>query len=194
MIKMIPTFARVTLLWLLMLVSVAVYAESITPMRKEARITQNGQLAISSRFKVELPEQLQSAIKQGVALDFVLTYQLEQPTFASYRAKFNQLLSNEHIVNYRLSFHPITNRYRVSVGTFSTEYNRLDTALRAIGGIANWAVLHQGALSDTPPKDVKAQIRLNLSTQKLPKPFQINALTSSNWKLDSGWIDLNIEE
>lgn len=176
----------------LMLLMPAAAAENINPLRSEARIMQNGQLSISTRFQTTLPEQLEDALKQGVSLDFALSYQLERPTFAAYRLKLSQLVNNQNTVNYRLSFHPLTNRYRVSVGTFSTEYNSLQTALRAVGAIANWPVLAEGTLEGSSPDQVQAKIRLNLSTAKLPKPFQINALNSSNWDLDSGWQPLNI--
>jgi len=111
---------------------------------------------------------------------------------ASYKFKFDQLLNNDSTIQYKLSFHPLTNRYRVTVGTFSTEYDTLETALRAVGAVANWKVLSKGALSDVAAKDTKAEIRLLLTTAKLPKPFQINALTSKNWHLDSGWKSLSV--
>lgn len=168
------------------------HAENIQPTRREAQILPNGQLAISTRFATELPEQLTDALQQGVSLDFELSYQLERPTFASYRSKITQLVSNENRVNYRLSYHPLTSRYRVSVGTFSTEYSSLTTALKAVGAIANWHTLKQGTLLNATPSDVEASIRLSLSTSKLPKPFQINALTLRDWNLDSGWQDLII--
>ncbi|WP_346766982.1 DUF4390 domain-containing protein [Wielerella bovis] len=167
-------------------------AESISHSRYQGKILANGQLGISSRFKTELPEQLQSALKQGVPLDFALSYRLESPTIASYRFKIKQLTGSENVVNYRLSYHPLTGRYRVSVGTFSSEYNSLEVALKAVGAIANWQVLKKGTLQNVPSDKVKAQIRLNLTTSKLPKPFQINVLTSNHWDLDSGWRDLNI--
>ncbi|QMT30539.1 DUF4390 domain-containing protein [Alysiella filiformis] len=183
---------NIIMLWLL-LFSFQAAADGINATRHEGRVLSNGKLAISSRFKTELPEQLKEALLKGVPLDFALTYQLERPTLTSYRVKLNQWVSNnEHTVNYRLSFHPLTNKYRVSVGTFSSEYNNLDIALRAVGAIVNWRVLHEGALSNTDTQDIRAQVRLNLSTSKLPKPFQLNALTASHWDLDSGWINLNI--
>ena len=61
-----------------------------------------------------------------------------------------------------------------------------------MGAIANWHVLSENTLSNTNVQDVRASVRLNLSTTKLPKPFQINALTSSDWSLDSGWKRLTI--
>ena len=167
-------------------------AEGIDVSRAVARITDGGQLSVSSRFQTELPDQLKQALRRGVPLNFTLGWQLSAPTVASYRFKFDQLIGDDSNIYYKLTFHPLTNRYRVTVGAFSTDYDTLDAALRAIGAVANWKVLHKGTLSGTEARETKAEIRLLLSTSKLPKPFQINALTSKNWHLDSGWKPLNI--
>ena len=177
---------------LLLAVSLNAAGEGISATRAEAKLTHAGQLSVSSRFRTELPDQLKEALKQGVPLHFNLRWQLSAPSMSSYKFKFDQLLNNDSTIQYKLSFHPLTNRYRVTVGTFSTEYDTLETALRAVGAVANWKVLSKGALSDVAAKDTKAEIRLLLTTAKLPKPFQINALTSKNWHLDSGWKSLSV--
>ena len=177
---------------LLLAVSLNAAGEGISATRAEAKLTHAGQLSISSRFRTDLPDQLKEALKQGVPLHFNLSWQLSAPSMSSYKFKFDQLLNNDSTIQYKLSFHPLTNRYRVTVGTFSTEYDTLETALRAVGAVANWKVLSKGALSDVAAKDTKAEIRLLLTTAKLPKPFQINALTSKNWHLDSGWKSLSV--
>lgn len=143
-------------------------------------------------LQTELPDQLQQALRRGVPLNFTLSWQLSAPIIASYRFKLGQLIGDDDNIDYKLSFHPLTNRYRVTVGAFSTDYDTLDAALRATGAVANWKVLNKGALSGAEAGETKAEIRLTLSTSKLPKPFQINALTSQNWHLDSGWKPLNI--
>ena len=177
---------------LLLAVSLNAAGEGISATRAEAKLTHAGQLSVSSRFRTDLPDQLKEALKQGVPLHFNLSWQLSAPSVASYKFKFDQLLNNDSTIQYKLSFHPLTNRYRVTVGTFSTEYDTLETALRAVGAVANWKVLSKGVLSDVAAKDTKAEIRLLLTTAKLPKPFQINALTSKNWHLDSGWKSLSV--
>ena len=177
---------------LLLAVSLNAAGEGISATRAEAKLTHAGQLSVSSRFRTDLPDQLKEALKQGVPLHFNLSWQLSAPSMPSYKFKFDQLLNNDSTIQYKLSFHPLTNRYRVTVGTFSTEYDTLETALRAVGAVANWKVLSKGALSDVAAKDTKAEIRLLLTTAKLPKPFQINALTSKNWHLDSGWKSLSV--
>nr|WP_101071024.1 DUF4390 domain-containing protein [Neisseria meningitidis] len=182
--------------WLVLLPMLSVLpdaaAEGIDVSRAEARITDGGQLSISSRFQTELSDQLQQALRRGVPLNFTLSWQLSAPIIASYRFKLGQLIGDDDNIDYKLSFHPLTNRYRVTVGAFSTDYDTLDAALRATGAVANWKVLNKGALSGAEAGETKAEIRLTLSTSKLPKPFQINALTSQNWHLDSGWKPLNI--
>lgn len=177
---------------LLLVVSLNAAGEGISATRAEAKLTHAGQLSVSSRFRTDLPDQLKEALKQGVPLHFNLSWQLSAPSMSSYKFKFDQLLNNDSTIQYKLSFHPLTNRYRVTVGTFSTEYDTLETALRAVGAVANWKVLSKGALRDVAAKDTKAEIRLLLTTAKLPKPFQINALTSKNWHLDSGWKSLSV--
>lgn len=177
---------------LLLAVSLNAAGEGISATRAEAKLTHAGQLSVSSRFRTDLPDQLKEALKQGVPLHFNLSWQLSAPSMSSYKFKFDQLLNNDSTIQYKLSFHPLTNRYRVTVGTFSTEYDTLETALRAVGAVVNWKVLSKGTLSDVAAKDTKAEIRLLLTTAKLPKPFQINALTSKNWHLDSGWKSLSV--
>ena len=178
----------------LLAVSLNAAGEGISATRAEAKLTHAGQLSVSSRFRTDLPDQLKEALKQGVPLHFNLSWQLSAPSMSSYKFKFDQLLNNDSTIQYKLSFHPLTNRYRITVGTFSTEYDTLETALRGVGAVANWKVLSKGALSGVAAKDTQAEIRLLLSTAKLPKPFQINALTSKNWHLDSGWKSLTISQ
>ena len=193
-IKCVRTLSSLVLCFVLLtLISHQALAESINITRKQASITPSGQLSISTRFETQLPEPLENILKQGVSIHFTLAYQLERPHFASYRFKLNQLLNNNPTINYRLSYHPLTNRYRVGMGTFSTEYHSLNAALKAIGSVVNWTVLPIDALNPNNPSEVKASVRLNLSTNKLPKPFQINTLNSKDWHLDSGWQPLMIQ-
>lgn len=168
-------------------------AEGIYATRAQAIVTTNGQLSINTRFNTQLPDQLKEAVRQGVPLNFDLNYQLTAPTLASYRNRIDNLINGDNLIQYKLAFHPLTNRYRVSMGsTFSTEYNTLETALKAIGAVANWRVLSKGMLNNTTAEMVRADVRLSLSISQLPKPFQINALTSHHWQLDSGWQRVTI--
>ncbi|WP_225748439.1 DUF4390 domain-containing protein [Eikenella sp. Marseille-P7795] len=179
---------------LLALATVGAQADGISATRSTATLTADGRLSVNSRFQTELPEQLQVALKQGVPLNFQLSYRLQSPTLAAYRWRLGQLVGSPQTINYKLAYHPLTDRYRVSVGTFSTEYGTLPTALRAVGAVANWQVLDKGALSGTAPAEVAADVRLSLSISDLPRPFQINGETSKSWQIDSGWRKLLISQ
>lgn len=167
-------------------------AEGIAATRAEGRMTAGGQIALSTRFNVQLPDQLKGALRDGVPIVFELNYDLVEPTFPAYRYKLTQLFGSGNSVIYRLSFLPLTGQYRVSVGTYASEYPSLDSALKGVGAIAGWDILASGTLKDYHPDEVRLNVRLQLSTRQLPKPFQINALTSKDWSIGSGWVPVRI--
>lgn len=193
-VRALKLLLALPVLYLAFAAAVQAQSESIIPLRHDGQILQDGRLSIHTRFQTNLPPNLQNALKEGVPLDFDLHYRLEKPRLTSYRYRLANWIggSDQTTVSYRLSFHPLTNRYRVSVGTFSHEYETLEAALKSVGAIANWQVLDPGALSDTDTKHIRVKIRLHLSTAQLPKPFQINAIHAGNWQLDSGWKRLDI--
>lgn len=168
-------------------------AESVRASRAEAVINAQGQLSVSSRFETALPPSLQDALQQGVTLNFELSYQLVAPKLLAYNMRFNPLAESVGPVVYKLSYHPLTDKYRVTVGTFTSDYAQLNTALRSIGGIVNWRVHPKGTFKRSEVKDIRANVRLSLSSNQLPKPFQVNTLTSKQWNLDSGWVRLNVK-
>ncbi len=178
----------------LLLVTFPAMAEDIGVVRAKGVIAKNGQMLVSTRFTTQLPQPLIESLNQGVALNFRLEYQLNSPTYQAYKLKLSNLFSAHAALNYKLSYHPLTNRYKVIMGTLATDYATLDEAIQSIGAIANWRVLSSGTLSGYRPRDVSAAVKLSLSISDLPKPFQINAITSSTWKLDSGWVTLNLSK
>ncbi len=187
-------FTKINRFWcvLLLFFSSLTWADNIVATRAQALLSDNGQLAVSARFQTQLPSQLQDALRQGLPLTFELSYQLNSPTWVSYKLKLNQVLNAPKPVQYKLSYHPITKSYRVSIGTLVTDYQSLEAALRSVGAIVNWRVLPSGSLDGYVIGDISADIRLQLSTSQLPKPFQINAITAKNWDLDSGWVRLKV--
>lgn len=176
----------------LCIVSLSAWAEGIFVLRSNGFKTTDGQLIVNTRFHVDLPGQLKDALEQGVPLYFDLDYELTKPSFMAYKLRINQWFNKKNIISYKLTYHPLTDHYRVSIGTFYTEYQTLDSALKALGSVANWRVLPSGTLSAYAATELGVSVRLGLSIRRLPKPFQINAITSKDWSLDSGWIALKI--
>ena len=188
-----PLFAKLSVCLVLLLGCTLAQADGIRATKAQAILGLQGQLSVNSRFQTTLPKALQDALKQGVTLNFQLQYQLLAPRLTAYNLRFNPWSDSIKPISYKLTYHPLTDKYRVTVGTFSNEYSHLDTALRSIGGIAKWDVHSANTFVVSEKDQIDAQVRLNLSNQQLPKPFQINTLTSKAWNLDSGWVRLRVE-
>lgn len=172
---------------------VPVQAESIKASRAEAELTSDGQLLLSTRFDIQLPVSLTQALQQGVALDFKLEFELDKPRLTAYGMKLSSWFEPTASMNFKLSYHALTQRYRVTIGSLSNHYATLGEALRATGAISGWRVLGQGKLSGLRPNDVAGRVRLTLDLGNLPKPFQLNAFGSSDWSLSSDWINLSVK-
>lgn len=168
-------------------------ADTINVTRSEAELTSDGQLLVSTRFDVQLPPSLNQALQQGVALDFKLDFELDKPRFTAYGLKLSNWFSPTASMNFKISYHALTRRYRVTIGSLSNHYTTLGEALRATGAISGWRVLGSGKLSELKPNEIAGRIRLALDLGNLPKPFQLNALGSSDWSLSSGWVNLSIK-
>ena len=56
--------------------------------------------------------------------------------------------------------------------------------------VRQWRVIEKGMLS--PGDSYEAQVRMRLDVNQLPKPFQVNAITSREWSLASDWHELAV--
>jgi hypothetical protein len=150
-------------------------------------LTDNGEPAVvlDAEFDFELPWVLVDAVNRGVALYFVVDFEL-------YRERwywFDRKVVGQSLT-YRLTYSPLTRQYRLARGTLALPYDTLDDALASLRRIRGWKVLERGTLK--PDEDYRAQLRMRLDTSQLPKPFQINALTNRDWTLASDWRSVNV--
>ena len=178
---------------ILLLIAFPAMADGVRPLKSDGIKMPDGTVLAATRFYIDLPAPLQEVLKQGIPLQFDLSYQVTRPTAIAYKFRFNHFFNDDNQLSYKLSYHPVTSRYRVATGSFYTEYPTLETALRALGATANWQILPQGSLNNYSVADTQISVKLTLNEQRLPKPYQVNAADKSKrWKLDSGWIRLNI--
>ncbi|BEV72427.1 MULTISPECIES: DUF4390 domain-containing protein [unclassified Paludibacterium] len=168
------------------------WADNVNARRAEAELI-DGQLAISTRFNIKLPSGLSEALTQGVPLTFRLEFELTRPRSTALYLNLSQWFAPHASMVFRLSYQPLTDRYRVAIGSFANYYSNLNEAMRAIGAIQSWRVLNVGALSGNSPDQVAGRVRLVLDISELPKPFQLNALGSSDWTLGSNWTSLDMK-
>ncbi|MGH6623881.1 MAG: DUF4390 domain-containing protein, partial [Burkholderiaceae bacterium] len=93
-------------------------------------------------------------------------------------------------LTYRLSYSPLTRQYRLARGGLSQSFESLDEALALLKSVRQWKVIERGVLR--PGDDYEAQVRMRLDVSQLPKPFQVNAITSREWSLASDWREVPV--
>jgi len=146
-----------------------------------------GAVYASLQWNFQLPAPLEDALYKGVALYFVAEIDVTRERWYFYDKKL--LSAQRHM---RLSFLPLTRRWRVNVASqpFSSaglgmslgqSYDNLDDALQSIRRIAQWNI---GNASDLEP-DAKQNIAINfkLDLTQLPRPMQMGAAGQNDWNI-----------
>lgn len=145
----------------------------------------NGSLVLNATFEFELPQALEEAVQKGIALYFNIEFEL----FRKRWYWFDRRIATSTLV-YRLSYSPLTRQYRLARGGLSQPFDSLDEALALVKSVRNWKVLDKSLI---PPRDdYEAQVRMRLDVSQLPKPFQVNAITSREWNLASDWREIQV--
>lgn len=141
---------------------------------------------LSADFAFELKPRIAEALDRGLTLYFVVEADLTRARWYWFDEKaVNATLS------YRLSYHALTRQYRLSTGNLQVGFATLGEALGVMTHVRDWKIAERSALK--PGEVYAAAVRMRLDTTQLPKPFQINAITSRDWTLESDWKRLSFE-
>lgn len=169
--------------WLLALLLAFGSAAANTPgvVMRDVRLDHSDDgYQLSTDIGITLSQRLAEAVTRGVALYFVLEFEISRPRW---------YWLDEEVVErsqtYRLSYHALTRQYRVSTGALHQSFDTLDDALKLVGRLRNWPVVHDGRL--TAGESYVAALRLRLDVTQLPKPFQLSAMSNKDWTLESDW-------
>lgn len=135
---------------------------------------------LNAEFDVVLGAAVESALNRGVPLAFVVEAQVTRPRWYW----FDQTAA-ETRSQYRLSYNALTQQYRVAVGNLFQNFGTLAEALQLLSRVRNRPIAARDALAKG--ETYRAAVRFRLDTTQLPKPFQVTALASREWSLDSDW-------
>jgi hypothetical protein len=145
---------------------------SLTPLEKS--------WALNADVQLELSPALEQLVKKGVTLHFVTEFQLTKKRWYWLDAK---VVDVQRVS--KISYQALTNQYRVTLGTFSLTAATLKQALAAVKTIEDWVVIDPAAIESK--QTYQASLRLRLDSNQLAKPFQVNAINSKSWNLQSDW-------
>lgn len=162
-------------------------ADGIAVRKAEIRLTEDG-YQLSANFDIRLPLVVEQALTYGITLNFVSEFNLTRSRWYW----FNEVAAKTEETT-KLSYSTLTRQYRIKRGTLFQNFASLDDALRALGNQTSNPIpaellnKNSGYLMSlvTSNANYAAYARMRLDVSQLPKPLQVNALTSDDWKLDS---------
>ncbi len=152
----------------------------VVPVKSAELRIDEGEVLLSAEFDLALTPTLEEALQKGIALHFVVEFDLT-------RARWYWLDEKvaEWLVTYRVSYSPLTRQYRVASGPLGQTFESLDDVERFLGRVSSRPVARTDML--TKGARYEAALRIRLDVTQLPKPFQINALALREWQLASDW-------
>lgn len=150
------------------------------PVKSAELRTADEDVVLNAQFDVSFNPTLEEALQKGLSLYFVLEFELARPRWYWLDEKVV-----EQSVQYRITYSPLTRQYRLQSGLLTQQLNSLDEVEHLLSHVVSRPVVPLDALTKGARYD--AAVRLRLDVSQLPKPFQINALASRNWSLQSEW-------
>lgn len=154
-------------------------ADVITVKSAEVRAEEDGYV-LNAEFDLAINSTLEEALQRGVPLYFVLELEVVRTRWYWLDEK---VLSMD--TQYRIAWNALTQQYRVSSGLFAQTLYTLDEVERFLSRVTSRPIARRDQLQ--PGQRYEAALRLRLDVNQLPKPFQVNALASREWSLQSEW-------
>lgn len=167
--------AVIVLMWL----ALVAQAENIE-IRAAAITLREDTYALDVDFDIALTSTLEEILAKGVALNFLLEADVIRPRWYWLNDKVASVTQQ-----YKLSYNSLTRQYRISLGTLFQNFATAAEAVQFISRVRNLPIADKSALQ--PGLTYQASIRMRLDVSQLPKPFQITALGSRDWNLNSDW-------
>ncbi|MGC2167104.1 MAG: DUF4390 domain-containing protein [Gallionella sp.] len=169
------------------------HAEGISVEKAEVRREADG-YHLAARYDIGLTQVMQQALSRGISLNFIAEFSLIRPRWYWID---EEVFQGEQTI--KLSYNVLTRQYRISRGALYQNFGSLDDALNILSRQTSPAIpaellkRQSGYVSDFVNEWIKregnlnASLRLRLDNAQLPKLLQVNALSGSDWTLNSDW-------
>jgi hypothetical protein len=176
-------------LLLVWLFAATAYADGISINKAEIRSSEEGYY-LSASYNINLPFVVQEALSRGISLYFISEFSLTRSRWYWFD---EEAYRGEQTI--KLSYNVLTRQYRISRGALYRNFASIEEALSVLSIQSSTAIpaalvkKERSYLSTLAKEDggYTAAARLHLDTTQLPKLLQVNALTGSDWTLNSDW-------
>ena len=135
---------------------------------------------LNAEFDLAVNATLEEALQKGVPLYFVFEFELLRPRWYWLDEKSLSISTQ-----YRVSYNALTRQYRLSSGLLGQTFEGIDEVERFLSRVTSRRIAGRADLAIGTRYE--AAVRLRLDVNALPKPFQMNALASREWSLQSEW-------
>lgn len=133
-------------------------------------------LTLDFNVRVSLPPVVADALERGVPLYFVAEANL-------YRHRW--YWRDSHVAgtrrSWRLSYQPLSDSWRVSLGGLAQSYPTLGDAITALSSAARWKIADNSQLE--PDERYYVEFSYKLDTSQLPRPMQFGIGGQGDWSL-----------
>lgn len=154
-----------------------VQASSLELQELAVRRQPDGALVLDFSLRVALPRAVEDALQRGVPLYF-------ETEAAVYRPRW--YWRDERVARqtrqWRLSYQPLTESYRVSLGGLHQGYATLGEALASMTRIARWRIAEAPQL-EADEQRYYVEWHWRLDTSQLPRPMQLGIGNQADWVL-----------
>jgi hypothetical protein len=137
-------------------------------------------MVLDADFAFELTPRLADLAANGVPLHFSVEFELTRQRWYW----FDENTASRRL-QLSLSYHALTRQFRLSTGLLQQTFATLEEATQGLMRVRTWLVVDRTvSFADS---DYQAAVRMRLDVTRLPKPFQLSALTSPDLQLESPW-------
>lgn len=167
------------------LLSGNVHAENIRIKSVALDVADEG-YQFNADVEITLNPMLERSLEKGIVLYFVSELNLLDPRWYWLDEKVARSKQRE-----ALSYYALTRQYRLSRGSLSQNFSTLKEALQVLGRLRNRPIVANSELN----QDIEyvAELRVWLDLSRLPKPFQVEALSSKEWNLSSDTLEWSVK-
>ena len=153
-------------------------ADNVEITRANIEASEEG-YKLAAAYVFDLNEELENAIEHGVPLFFTTQVELTRPRWYWYDDK---AVSQRQTM--RIRYDVLTRLYQVSVtGSMQQSFSTLEDAMVLIRRPSRWLIAPRGALKAGESYNVT--MRMFMDRERMAKPIQVNAFSSSQWRLES---------
>jgi uncharacterized protein DUF4390 len=161
------------------LLASAVRADTIVVRTAELHTEEDGYY-LNAEFEFTLNSTLDEALQKGVPLYFLIEFEVSRPRWYWLDEKVLTATTQ-----YRVAYNALTRQYRASSGLLGQTFGSVDELERFLSRVTSREVARRDQLARGVRYE--AAVRLRLDVNQLPKPFQVSALASREWTLQSEW-------